>query len=47
MIDTKFQASKPSDSEEDDFRICFYDLNLGPDGTGPSCLLGPSFHYTW
>ena len=45
MLQTNFQASKPSNSEEEDFLIFsmyFYDLNLGPPGTGPSRTLGPS-----
>ena len=50
MLQTNFQASKPSNSEEEDFLIffyVFYDLNLGPPGTGPSWTLGPSLEQTW
>ena len=50
MLQTKFQASKPSSSEEVDFLIFsmyFYGLNLGPPGEEPSLILGPSFEYIW
>ena len=49
MLQTNFQASKPSNSEEEDFLIFFYiyDLNLGPPGAGPSWTLGPSLEQTW
>ena len=33
MLNTRFQASKPSGSEED-FSMYIYDLNLGPPGAG-------------
>ena len=41
MLHTEFQASKPSDSEEEDFfleyfSMYFNDLNLVPPGVGPS-----------
>ena len=39
MLRIKFQASKPSGSEEEDFEyfsMYAYDLNLGPPGAGPS-----------
>ena len=39
MLHTEFQAPKPSGSEEEDFCIFFYNLNLGPPGTGPSWTL--------
>ena len=44
MLHTKFQASKPSGSEDEDFLIFsmyFYSSNLGP------LALGPSFEQTW
>ena len=47
---TKFQASMPSGSEEEDFRIFVYVfvwLNLGPTGACPSWTLGSSFEQTW
>ena len=50
MLHTRFQASKPSGSEEKDFLIFFmyfYGLNPGPPGGGPSWILGPSFEQTW
>ena len=50
MLHTKFQASKPSGSEEEDFLmffIYFYGLNLGRPAGGPSWNLGPSFEQTW
>ena len=50
MLHPRFQASKPSGSEEEDFLIFsmyFYGLNLGPPGPGPSWILGPSFEQTW
>ena len=50
MLQTKFPASKPSGSEEEDFLIFsmyFYGLNLGPPAAGPSSNLGPSFELTW
>ena len=50
MLHTKFPASKPSNSEEEDFLIFsmyFYGLNLGPPAAGPSSNLGPSFEQTW
>ena len=50
MLHTKFQASKPSGSEEEDFEIVstyFYGLNLGPPGTRPSWTLVPLFKETW
>ena len=46
MLLTKFPASKPRNSEEEDFRIFsmyFYGLSLGPPGMGPSWILGPLF----
>ena len=46
MLHTKFQASKPSNSEEEDvliFSMYFYGLNLETPGTGPSWILGPLF----
>ena len=45
MLHNKFQASKPSDSEGEDFGIFFmyfYDLNLGPPDAGRSWTLGLS-----
>ena len=50
MLHTQFQASRPSDSEEEDFEyfsMYFYGLNLGAPGAGPSWTLGPSFEQTW
>ena len=49
MLHTKFQASKPNGSEEEDFEFFyyFYGLNLGPPAAGPSSNLGPSFEQTW
>ena len=47
MLHAKFQAPGPSGSEEEDFLIYFYGLNLGPAGAGPSWTLGPSFEHTW
>ena len=50
MLHTKFQASKPSGSEEEDFCIFFYVVLLfepmTPDQK-PSWTLGPSFEQTW
>ena len=46
MLQSKFQASKPSGSEEEDFLIFsmyFYGLNLGLPGAGLSWPLGPWF----
>ena len=48
MLQTKFQTSEASGSEEDDFWIFytyFYDLNLGLSGAGPFCT--PPFEYIW
>ena len=42
MLHTKFQASKPSGSEEEDFEIVsmyFYGLKLGPNW--PGAILDP------
>ena len=38
MLQTKFQTSEASGSEEEDFEFFyyFYGLNLGPPGAGPS-----------
>ena len=50
MLHTKFQASKPSGSEEEDFLIIFnVFLWLEPRSPGqrPSWTLGPSFEQTW
>ena len=47
MLHTKFQTSGPSGSEEEDFLIYFYGLNLGHPGAGPSWTLGPWFEQTW
>ena len=52
MLHTKFQAPKPSGSEEKDFLIFFYlhvFLWLKPrtPGQSPSSTLGPSFEQTW
>ena len=47
MLHTKFQASKPSGSEEEDLYMYFYGSNLGPPGQRPSWTLGPSFEQTW
>ena len=44
MLHAKFQASKPSGSEVEDFLIFsmyFYGLNLGPLGAGPWWTLRP------
>ena len=45
MLHIKFQASKPSGSEEEDFflyfSMYFYGLNLGSPGKEPSRILGP------
>ena len=38
MLHTKFQATKPSGSEAEDFSMYFYGSNLGPLATGH---LGP------
>ena len=39
MLYIKFQTSEQSGSTEDfDFFIYFYGLNLGPPGAGPSCI---------
>ena len=46
MQHTKFQASKPNGSEEEDFLIFFF-VFLGPPGTGPSSNLRPSFEQEW
>ena len=50
MLQTEFQASKPSDSEEEDFLIFFYVFlwfePTTPDQR-PSWTLGPSFEQTW
>ena len=45
MLHTEFQASEPSDSEEEDFLILstyFYDSNLGLSGAG---VFGPQSHH--
>ena len=50
MLQFKYQASKPSNYEEEDFEnisMHFYGLNLGPPGAGLSWTLGPSFEQTW
>ena len=50
MLHTKFQASKPSGSEEEDLLIFLYVflwLKLGTPGQRPSWTLGPSFEQTW
>ena len=50
MLYTKFKASKPNSSEEEDFLIFFmyfYGLNLGPPAAGPSWNLGPAFEQAW
>ena len=50
MLGTEFQASKPSGSEEEDFRIFFYVfLWLEPTTPGhePSWTLGPTFEQNW
>ena len=50
MLVTEFQASKPSGSEEEDFRIFFYVfLWLEPTTPGqkPSWTLGPTFEQNW
>ena len=50
MLHTKFQASEPSGSEEEDFLIYFYPfLWFEPTITGQrqSWTLGPSFEQTW
>ena len=50
MLHTKFQASKPSGSEEDDFLIFFYAFlwfePMTPDQK-PSWTQGPSFEQNW
>ena len=48
MLQTKFQTSEASGSEEEDFWIFytyFYDSNLGLSGAGPFCT--PPFEYIW
>ena len=48
MLQTKFQTSEASGSEEADFWIFstyFYDSNLGLSGAGPICT--PPFEYIW
>ena len=49
MLHTQFQASKPSDSEEDFLTIFYVFLWLKPRSPGqrPSWTLGPSFEQTW
>ena len=50
MLHTKFQASKPSGSEEEDlkkFLYVFLRLKPGTPGQRPSWTLGPSFEQTW
>ena len=50
MLHTKVQASEPSGSEEEEFKVFFmyfYGLTLGPPGAGPSWNLGPSFEQSW
>ena len=50
MLHTKFQVSKPSGSEKEDFCIFFYVfLWLEPKipGQRPSWTLGPSFEQNW
>ena len=50
MLHTKFQASEPSGSGEEDFFIYFYAfLWFEPrtPGQRPSSTLGPSFEQTW
>ena len=44
MLHTKFQASKPSGSEAEDFSLYFYGSNLG--SLGLEAHLGPSFEQT-
>ena len=49
MLHTKFQASKPSGSEED-FSMFFYVflwLKSRTPGLRPSLTQGPSFEQTW
>ena len=48
MLQTKFQTSEASGSEEEDFRIFstyFYDSDLGLSGAGPFCT--QPFEYIW
>ena len=50
MLNTKFQASKPSGSEEEKFKyfsMYLYGLNLGPPGKEPYWILGPSIEQKW
>ena len=50
MLHTKFQTSGLRGSEEEGFEYIsmhFFGSNLGPSGTGPSWILGPSFELTW
>ena len=50
MLHTKFQASEPSGSEEEDFLIYFYAFLWFEPRTPsqrPSWTLGPSFEQTW
>ena len=50
MLHTKFQASKPSGSEEEDFLIFFYVflwLETTTPGLRQSWILGPSFEQNW
>ena len=50
VLHIKFKVSKPSGSEEEDFRIFFYIfLWFEPrtPGVGPSWILGPLFEQNW
>ena len=50
MLNTKFQASEPSGSGDEDFLIFpmyFYGSNLGPPDAGPFRTLRPWFEQIW
>ena len=50
MLQSKFQASKTSKYEEEDFLIYFYAFlwfETRTPGTGLSWTLGPIFEQTW
>ena len=47
MLHTKFQASEPSGSKEEDFKFFYAFLWFEPRVPGPPCTLGPPFAQTW